>query len=44
MFGDLKLGPRWNYEVPHAFRVQFYLQNLKFKTPTKKFGSLSQIY
>jgi hypothetical protein len=35
MFCDLKLGPWWNYEVPHTFGVQFDLQNLKFKTPTK---------
>jgi hypothetical protein len=36
MFGDLKLWPRWNHEVLHAFGVQFHLQNCKFKTPTKK--------
>jgi hypothetical protein len=42
MFGDLKSEPRWNYEVPHALGGQFHLQNLKFKTPTKKFGSLKQ--
>jgi hypothetical protein len=38
----LKSGPRWNYEVLHALGDQFHLQNLKFKTPTKQFGSFSQ--
>jgi hypothetical protein len=42
MFGDLKSGPRWNYEAPCALGVQFHLQNLEFKTPSKKFGSLKQ--
>jgi hypothetical protein len=27
MFGDLKSGPRWNNEVPHALEGQFHLQN-----------------
>jgi hypothetical protein len=44
MLSDLKLGPQWNYEVPHDFGVQFHLQNLKFKTPKKKFGSFKQKY
>jgi hypothetical protein len=38
----LKLGPRWNYEVPHAFGVQFHLQNLKFKTPKKNLALLNK--
>jgi hypothetical protein len=42
MCGDLKLGPRWNYEVPRTLGVQFRLQNLEFKTPTKKKFSLKQ--
>jgi hypothetical protein len=42
MLGDLKPGPWWNNEVPHALGVQFHLQSLKFKTPTRIFGSLSQ--
>jgi hypothetical protein len=42
MFGDLKLGPWWNYEVPRALGVQYHLQNLEFKTPIQKFCSLKQ--
>jgi hypothetical protein len=42
MLGDLKLGPQWKNEVLYALGVQFHLQSLKFKTPTKTFGSLSQ--
>jgi hypothetical protein len=36
MFGDLKSGSWWSYEVPHILGAQFHLLNLKFKTPTKK--------
>jgi hypothetical protein len=44
MFGDLKSGPQWNYEFPHALGGLFHLQNLKFESPTKKFGSLKRNY
>jgi hypothetical protein len=30
MFGDLTTPPWWNYEVPHAWEPEFYLQTLEF--------------
>jgi hypothetical protein len=42
MIGDLELGPGENFEVPHMFRVQFHLQNLKLQTPTNKFSLFKQ--
>jgi hypothetical protein len=37
MFGDLKSGPQWIYEVLRTLGVEFHLQSLKFKTPTNFF-------
>jgi hypothetical protein len=31
-----------NFEVPHTFRVQFHLQNLKLQTPNNKFSLFKQ--
>jgi hypothetical protein len=31
-----------NFEVPHMFRVQFHLRNLKLQTPTNKFSIFKQ--
>jgi hypothetical protein len=42
MFGDLNSGPQWNYEVPRWLGVQFHLQNLEFKTPTKNLTALAK--
>jgi hypothetical protein len=37
MFGDLKLGLRWNFKVPHALGVLIHLQSPKSKSPTINF-------
>jgi hypothetical protein len=42
MFGDLKFGSQWNYEVPHALGGPIPPSSLRFRTPTKKNFSLKQ--
>jgi hypothetical protein len=38
-----RIGARMqNFEVPHTFRVQFHLRNLKLQMPTNKFSFFKQ--
>jgi hypothetical protein len=36
MFIELKLGPQWNYEVPHNFGIQYHLQKPQIQNTQEK--------